>query len=155
MSMATTQCSFHGYVCYLWWGETGHPEGRVDQRDLSFQQHLHIVSCARVDWRYSWFCHFLWNVGLPQQKTKSSSVARNWEMKKKSKCLIVGEVDYDSADLKQPQSLERQHFSFFLNSSMVSTCWGLTPGWENHQLYLLQAHLAESNRPVIDSDNWG
>lgn len=52
---------------YLGWGETRHPEGGVDQRNFSFQQHFHIVSRAPVNWRDSRFRYFHTNVDLSRQ----------------------------------------------------------------------------------------
>lgn len=38
------------FINYLGWSETRHVEGREDKWQLSFQQHLNVVSSAKVDW---------------------------------------------------------------------------------------------------------
>lgn len=48
-------------------GESRHPESRVDQRNLSFQKHLHIVSCAPVNWKDARPGQGQREVYLPQQ----------------------------------------------------------------------------------------
>lgn len=54
-------------VSYLRRGEARHPEGRVDQRNFSFQQHLHIMSCAPVQWGDSRFGYFHTDMNLSRQ----------------------------------------------------------------------------------------
>lgn len=54
---------------YLRWCEARHAKGRVDQRNFSFQQHLHVMSCAPVEWADSWFSHFHTHMNLLRQNT--------------------------------------------------------------------------------------